>query len=352
MNYAQLAQKIKEQAQKTGFINARIASCHLSAKQTQLLDTRLQTADFGQMNYLTKHSLGRADAHYILPQAQSVLLLNLPYWTETFPKTQQIIQNADKAYISRYALGRDYHKVIRAKLKELAQFIETLVPDVICRGVVDSAPLAEVAFAQSAGLGWQGKNGLLIQKQGGSLFFLGALLTSLPLPPDETQAENHCGRCTRCITACPTRAIVAPHTVEPRRCLSYQTIENQALIEEPYRKAMGNRIYGCDDCQLCCPFNRFMHKGQEADFQPRHQLDDITLLELLVWTEAQFTQKMAGSPIYRIGYIKWLSNIIIALGNAPKSDKITNSLKPFLTHSSVMLQQAAQWALEQQHVTP
>ena len=352
MNYAQIAQKIKDQAQKTGFINARIASSHLSAKQTQLLDTRLQTTDFGQMTYLTKHGLGRADAHHILPQAQSVLLVNLPYWTEAFPQTQQIQQNTDKAYISRYALGRDYHKVIRAKLKTLAQFIETLAPDALCRGIVDSAPLAEVAFAQRAGLGWQGKNGLLIQKQGGSLFFLGALLTSLPLPPDQTELQNHCGRCTRCITACPTRAIVAPHTVEPRRCLSYQTIENPNLVEEPYRKAMGNRIYGCDDCQICCPFNRFMHKGQEADFQPRHQLDDITLLELLAWTEPQFTQKMAGSPIYRIGYIKWQSNIIIALGNAPKSDKIITSLQPFQTHSSTMLQQAAQWALEQQHVTP
>ncbi len=348
MDYAHLAGKIKEQAHKLGFLDSKIAPYRLPDTDTDGIKNWLAQGYYGDMHYLPRHGLNRTNARYILPEAKSILLLALPYWSETFTQSKEILNSPEQAYISRYALGRDYHKVLRSKLKILGGYLSEVVPAAHWRGVVDSAPLAEVAFSTLGGLGWKGKNTLLLQKQAGSLFFLGALITDLPLPHDKPTA-THCGTCRRCIQECPTQAIVAPYVVDARRCLSYLTIETPELIDEVYRKAMGNRIYGCDDCQLVCPFNRFAPPNQQVDFKPRHQLDRISLLELLSWQESDFKTKMAGSPIYRIGYNKWLSNIIIALGNAPEDGRIIASLQPYLNHSSAMLQQAAHWSLRQHH---
>lgn len=298
------------------------------------------------MGFFEKHGSNRTDARYILPEAKSVITVAMPYWQGNPKDSLELLNEPNHAYISRYALGRDYHKVLRQRLKQLGERISLEAADVICRPVVDSAPISEVAFAAQAGLGWRGKHSLLLQKDSGSLFFLGALLINLDLPKDEAIA-SHCGRCQKCMDSCPTQAIVSPYMVDARRCISYLTIESDKIIPIEFRKSLGNRIYGCDDCQLVCPFTRFAKHNQEADFVPRHGLDQISLLELLSWDEAQFQKKMAGSPIYRIGYIKWLSNTIIALGNAPKSATIVQAVVPFVGHSDIIISEAATWTLSQ-----
>ena len=298
------------------------------------------------MTFFHKHGTARNHADYVLPEAQSVIMVALPYWTEDFDQTRAILADSHAAYVSRYAVGRDYHKVLRSRLKQLAQYLSTLVPEGIHRPVVDSAPVSEVSFAVQAGLGWRGKHTLLLQKNTGSFYFLGALLTTVKIEPTEA-INGHCGQCSRCIQACPTGAIVGPHTVDARRCISYLTIELPTIVPEPFRKAMGNRIYGCDDCQLVCPFNRFTPDSTEADFQVRHNLNQVSLLDLLSWTEDDFKERMAGSPIYRIGFHKWLSNILIALGNADSSAHIAASIHPFCSHESPLIAEAAQWARAQ-----
>ncbi|WP_434776954.1 tRNA epoxyqueuosine(34) reductase QueG [Neisseria sp. Ec49-e6-T10] len=351
MDYAQLAQKVKEFSLALGFIEAKIASCDLPEEKIHHIQNWLDQGFYGQMAYLKRHGTERTHASYVLPQAKSIILVAMPYWPETLSQSEHLLNTPEQAYISRYALGRDYHKVLRSKLKQLGQFLEQEQSDVIYRGIVDSAPLAEVAFASLAGLGWTGKNSLLLQKNAGSLFFLGALITNLPLPFDQPIKE-HCGTCNRCMQSCPTGAIISPYIVDATRCLSYLTIESPKLIDVPYRKAMGNRIYGCDDCQLVCPFNRFAQNNQQTDFKPRHGLDQVSLLSLLNWSETEFKEKMAGSPIYRIGYNKWQSNILIALGNAPTHSHIILALQNFLNQDNdPMCQEAALWALAQ-HQTP
>lgn len=346
MNDTQLVHDILDKAKELGFIDGKIAPCILPSQDIDQIEAWLAKGYYGQMHYLSRHGASRADAQYVLSEAKSIILLALPYWSESFAQTARVLKDSEKAYISRYALGRDYHKVIRNKLKTLGEFICEKSANATYRGVVDSAPLAEVAFSALAGLGWRGKNSLLLQKNSGSLFFLGALITNLSLPFDQPIRE-HCGSCNRCIKACPTEAIISPYVVDARRCLSYLTIENPDLIPEPFRKAMSNRIYGCDDCQIVCPFNRFLISNQQADFEPRQNLNNASLLNLLDWTEENFKHNMAGSPIYRIGYIKWLSNIIIALGNAPKNDRIIASLQTYLNHPNTMLQEAARWSIGQ-----
>ncbi len=354
MDYALSAQKIKSRAVALGFIEARITTFRLPESHAERLQQWLADGLHGSMHFFEKHSSARTDARYILPEAVSVVTVAMPYWTGPVAEAWSVLRQPQQAYVSRYALGRDYHKVLRQRLKQLAAAIVADHPDALCRPVVDSAPLAEVSFASQAGLGWRGKHSLLLQKDSGSLFFLGALITNLPLPADAA-VSNHCGDCQRCINACPTGAIIAPYTVDARRCLSYLTIESAQIIPLPFRQAMGNRIYGCDDCQLVCPFNRFAKPNAEADFQARHGLDQVSLLSLLDWDEADFQSRMAGSPIYRIGYPKWLSNILIALGNAPKSATIADALRPWLNHPQAIVAEAAQWSFAQHedtHTTP
>ena len=346
MNATELSLAVCTEAKRLGFLDCKISQPHLSAEHDEKLRAWLTQGYEGEMAFFHKHGTARNHADYVLPEAQSVIMVALPYWTEDFDQTRAILADSHAAYVSRYAVGRDYHKVLRSRLKQLAQYLSTLVPEGIHRPVVDSAPVSEVSFAVQAGLGWRGKHTLLLQKNTGSLYFLGALLTTVKIEPTEA-INGHCGQCNRCIQACPTGAIVGPHTVDARRCISYLTIELPTIVPEPFRKAMGNRIYGCDDCQLVCPFNRFTPDSTEADFQVRHNLNQVGLLDLLAWTEDDFKERMAGSPIYRIGFHKWLSNILIALGNADSNAHIAARIRPFCSHELPLIAEAAQWASAQ-----
>lgn len=350
MDYAQLTLKIKAQALSLGFSQANITDIKLPEHHAQTLQKWLNEGKHGKMSFFEKHGIKRTNAQYVLPEAQSMIVCAMPYWSTTIAKAKKTLANPNQAYISRYALGRDYHKVLRKQLKKLGTFIETLVPDVLCRPVVDSAPVSEVSFAALSGLGWRGKHTLLLQKSSGSLFFLGALLTSLPLTLDQPQQE-HCGSCNRCIQACPTGAIIAPYEIDARKCLAYLSIESPDIIPLEFRQAMGNRIYGCDDCQIVCPFNRFSNISQIKDFTPRNNLDQISLLNLLSWQEADFHSKMTGSPIYRIGFAKWISNIIIALGNTQKDHKTIQTLIPYTNHPNTLISEAAIWSIAQHQHT-
>ena len=347
-----LVQKIKAEALLCGFNGVAISSASLPDAAAKKLSAWLAAGHHGRMAYMENHGLMRVKPKELLEKTLSIITVRLDYFTpKTRGATLEQLENRDLAYISRYSLGRDYHKVMRQKLKQLAAKITQLIDDTPLgnefsyRVFTDSAPVAEVALASQSGLGWRGKHTLLVNKNVGSFFFLGELFTNLPLPAD-APTSDHCGDCTRCIDACPTQAIIAPYTVDARRCLSYLTIENQTeVVPEPFRRAMGNRIYGCDDCQLVCPWNKFTPEMGTPDFQPRHQLDTASLVELFAWTETEFTTAMQGSPIYRIGYEKWLSNIAIALGNASPSPATLAALLAHKNHPSAMIQEAVHWAL-------
>ncbi len=281
----------------------------------------------GTMDYMARHEEFRKNAAALVPGTVSALMVTMNY----APTNEDWIDQAwdslaapDEAYIAKYALGRDYHKVMRTNLQRLAEFLQTQVGEFGFRVFCDSAPVMEVTLANKAGLGWRGKNTLLLSRSQGSMFFIGTLYTDLPLPSDvlDNQVapaalpDEHCGSCVRCIDVCPTKAIVAPYQLDARKCISYLTIEHKGSIPIEFRSAMGNRIYGCDDCQLVCPWNKYAQAAAHPDFVPRHQLDSATLLTLFSWTENQFNQRMAGSAIYRIGYWRWLRNIAVGLGNA------------------------------------
>tara|TARA_Y100001973_G_scaffold87801_1_gene132245 strand:- start:439 stop:1266 length:828 start_codon:yes stop_codon:yes gene_type:complete len=257
------------------------------------------------------------------------------------------LANPDAAYISRYALGRDYHKLIRRRLQQLAERIEQLIGPFGYRAFVDSAPVMERALATRSGLGWIGKNTMLINRKAGSYFFLGELYTDLPLPIDAPQQTEHCGKCTACLTACPTDAFVDSHVLDARRCISYLTIELKGAIPEDLRKPMGNRVFGCDDCQLVCPWNRFAKATQETDFTPRHNLDQASLVELFRWDEATFLKRTEGSPVRRIGHERWLRNLAVGLGNATSSINVIEALKQRQTHPSALVREHVDWALAQ-----
>ncbi|HAP04191.1 MAG TPA: tRNA epoxyqueuosine(34) reductase QueG, partial [Methylophilaceae bacterium] len=265
--------------------------------------------------------------------------------------SEVILKSNEKAFISRYALGRDYHKVMRSKLKKLSEKIQkeahkTLNQAFELRLFSDSAPVMEVELAEKSGLGWRGKHTLLINKEHGSWFFLGEIYINLPLPIDK-KVDNHCGTCTSCIDVCPTKAIIAPYKLDARKCISYLTIELKSAIPNEYRKLIGNRVYGCDDCQLYCPWNKFGQISKEDDFKVRHGLDDIELVECFLWTEAEFLKRMEGSAILRIGYDQWLRNIAIGLGNAKTSEIIVNALKNRYHDASALVKEHISWALAQ-----
>src|SRR5579863_6016627 len=322
---AMAKRQLAARAREVGFDRVGVARIDIPEDEQHLL--RWLDAGFhGEMDYMRRHGTMRSRPQALAPGTIRVVSVRLDYWPAAARKADAVLGDAESGYISRYALGRDYHKVLRGALARLAKSLAEDIGPFGYRVCVDSAPVLEKALARNAGLGWIGKHTNLISRDAGSWFFLGEMLTDLPLPEDEP-ASAHCGTCAACITACPTEAIVAPYQLDARRCIAYLTIEHHSAIRVERRAAIGNRIYGCDDCQLVCPWNKFAHAASHPDFKVRHGLDAARLTELFAWTEAQFEERMRGSAIYRIGYEKWLRNIAVALGNAPTSEAVVAALE-------------------------
>jgi len=339
----ELSGLIRQWALELGFSDTGITAAELPDDEPRLIEW-LEKKRHGDMDYMERHGTMRSRPAELVPGTLRVISVRMDYLPEETKAPEALLEMSEQAYISRYALGRDYHKLMRNRLQKLANRIEEHIGEFGYRGFVDSAPVLEKALARNAGLGWIGKHSNLINKSKGSWFFLGELLTDLPLPVD-TPAGNHCGTCTACIDVCPTNAIVAPYEVDARRCISYLTIEMRDSIPEEFRRAMGNRIYGCDDCQLFCPWNKFAQPTQEADFMPRHGLDDISLAELFLWPESVWLERMSGSAIRRIGYAAWSRNIAVALGNADSSETVLSALRQRMNDPSELVREHVAWAL-------
>lgn len=345
INYQDLAEKIKSWGQELGFDQVGITDVDLSEHETSFTDW-LSKNYHGNMDYMARHGLMRARPDELVSGAIRVISARMNY-LPTNAKFAKILKQPEHAYISRYALGRDYHKLMRKRLKQLGEKIKQHCETFNYRPFVDSAPVLERPLAEKAGLGWVGKHSLVINKQAGSWFFLGELLVDIPLPCD-TKVENDCGACVACLKICPTGAITEPYVVDARRCISYLTIELRDAIPVEFRPLMGNRIYGCDDCQLICPWNKFAKLSVEDDFQPRQNLDQESLLNLFAWDENSFLNNTEGSPIRRIGYQCWQRNIAVALGNAPYHEEIVAALNKKLPESEAMVAEHISWAIEQQ----
>ncbi|WP_431313235.1 tRNA epoxyqueuosine(34) reductase QueG [Vreelandella arctica] len=345
---ARLADLIKTWGRELGFQQVGITDTELSAHESHL-DAWLENDYHGEMGFMAKHGSKRTRPAELEPGTQRIISVRMDYLPAEVESTK-VLGQPNRAYVSRYALGRDYHKLMRKRLAQLAKNIEQEVGEFGYRAFVDSAPVMERALAQKAGLGWFGKNAMLLNPKAGSLFFLGELYTDLPLPIDAPFEQEHCGSCSACRTACPTGAIVDDKVVDSRKCISYLTIELHGAIPVEFRRAMGNRIYGCDDCQLVCPFTRFTRMTQEDDFAPRHDLDRATLISLFAWGEAEFLDKTAGSPIRRIGYERWLRNIAVGLGNAPWSEAVEAALWARRAYPSELVREHVAWALEEQRL--
>ncbi len=346
MDYTALATKIKEWGKEFGFQAVGIADIKLHDAEERLLEWLAQ-GFHGEMDYMAKHGAKRTRPAELIPGTLRVISVRMDYYPPTVKDGWEVIEDGSRAFISRYALGRDYHKVLRNRLKKLAEKIRTEVGGGSYRVFTDSAPVMEVELAYKARLGWRGKHTLLLSRDHGSWFFLGELYTDLPLPVDEPESE-HCGTCMACIQVCPTQAIIAPYKLDARRCISYLTIELKSSIPIELRPLIGNRIYGCDDCQMVCPWNRFAHKSLEPDFAARHGLDDVALTELFGWDEDTFNQKFSGSAVYRIGHEQWLRNIAVALGNAPNSIEVLAALQARAQDASPLVREHVAWALERQ----
>jgi epoxyqueuosine reductase len=305
----------------------------------------------GQMGYMSKHGTRRHSPAELVPGTVRVLSARMNYWPETERPATDTLADPCAAYVSRYALGRDYHKLMRNSLQALADDIVARIGPMGYRVFVDSGPVLEKALARNAGLGWIGKHTNLIARDAGSYFFIGEILTDLPLPVD-APASAHCGTCSACIPACPTGAITAPYRLDARRCISYLTIELHGAIPVELRRLLGNRIYGCDDCQLVCPWNRFARTAAHPDFKVRHRLDAARLTELFTWTEEQFLARTEGSAIRRIGHERWLRNIAVALGNAPTSAETIKALEARASHPSELVREHVDWALAEHSRRP
>ncbi len=344
IDYQQLVSDIKTWAKQLGFQDIGITDTDLSQHEAYL-KTWLSRKFHGEMGYMEKHGTKRSRPEELIPGTLRIISVRMDYLP---PDTQTIsvLRDRRKAYISRYALGRDYHKVLKKRLNLLADKIQENIKNFNYRAFVDSAPVLEKALAEKAGLGWIGKNTLVLNQKAGSYFFLGEIYTDLPLPCDKPIKE-HCGKCTACIDVCPTKAIVGPYQLDARRCISYLTIEYKKSIPLEFRKLIGNRIFGCDDCQLACPWNQFAHFTQEKDFQPRHSLDNQDLVNLFAWDEETFLDKTQGSAIRRAGYECWLRNIAVALGNAPSTPEVIASLEFRKNHESPLVREHVEWALAQ-----
>ena len=344
IDFNALAELIKHWGRELGFQQVGIADIDI-AEHSSHLQEWLAREYHGSMSYMERHAGLRSAPAQLVEGTLRVISVRMDY----LPADTQMIavlQNPQQAYVSRYALGRDYHKLIRRRLQQLAERIRAHTGDFGYRPFVDSAPVLERAFAEKAGLGWIGKNTMLINKRAGSWFFLGELFTDMPLPVD-TKAEFHCGSCTACLDVCPTQAFVGAQILDARRCISYLTIELRTAIPESLRPMIGNRVFGCDDCQLCCPWNKFSSPTNEQDFTPRHALDRAQLVELFGWSEADFEHNTEGSAIRRIGYECWLRNLAVALGNAPTSPEIVAALETRTGHDSALVREHVQWALLQ-----
>ena len=342
IDFTVLAQHIKRWARELGFAAAGITDTELPQTE-QRLQAWLEKGYHGEMDYMARHGSKRTRPAELVPGTRRIISVRMDYLPQE-PDPRLILEDPGAAFISRYALGRDYHKVMRARLKKLAQRIESAAGPFGYRAFVDSAPVMEKPLAARAGLGWVGKHSNLLARDAGSWFFLGELYTDLPLPVDQPTTD-HCGSCQACIEICPTRAIVAPYVVDARRCISYLTIELHGPIPMELRPLMGNRIYGCDDCQQCCPWNRFAQTTAESDFTPRHGLDRATLLQLFAWTEAEFLKRTEGSPIRRIGHERWLRNIAVALGNSGDPACLP-LLQERLNDDSPLVREHVEWAIE------
>ncbi|MBN8886732.1 MAG: tRNA epoxyqueuosine(34) reductase QueG [Rudaea sp.] len=345
-DYTWLAAQIKRWGGELGFQQVGISSTELGADETHLVNW-LADGRHGEMDYMQRHGVKRSRPADLHAGTLRVVSVRMDYDPPQARDAWEVLGDSTLAYVSRYTLGRDYHKLLRARLQKLAERITAEIGPFGHRAFVDSAPVMEKALARNAGLGWIGKHTNLINRNAGSWFFLGELYTDLPLPVD-APASEHCGTCTRCIDVCPTQAIVAPNQLDARRCISYLTIELRGSIPIEFRSQLGNRIYGCDDCQLVCPWNKFARKSAEPDFIARHGLDSASLIELFAWSEEEFLKRTEGSAIRRIGYECWLRNIAVALGNAPHGEEVVAALRARENHSSALVREHVDWALSEQ----
>ena len=343
-DYATLAQQIRQWGNALGFQHVGISHIDLSAAEAGLKQW-LAAGHHGEMAYMAQHGTKRSRPTELVPGTLSIISARMDYLPPA-AEPMDVLADTSLGYIARYALGRDYHKLIRARLQKLATRIEAVAGPYGYRVFSDSAPVLEKPIAAQAGLGWAGKHSNLLTRDG-SWFFLGEIYTDLPLPPDAA-ITAHCGRCTACIDVCPTRAIVAPYTVDARRCISYLTIELHGPIPVELRPLMGNRIYGCDDCQLVCPWNRRARHSVETDFLPRHGLDAPRLVDLFAWTEQEFLRRTEGSALRRLGHERWLRNIAVALGNAPAAAAARAALHARSDHPAALVREHVAWALAQQ----
>jgi epoxyqueuosine reductase len=346
IDYDALASDIRRWGTELGFQKVGVAGVELAEDETHLLNW-LDAGHHGEMDYMARHGPRRSRPGDLQPGTVRVISARMDYAPHAIRSAWDVINDAERGYVSRYALGRDYHKVMRNRLQKLADRIAGVTGPFGHRVFTDSAPVLEKALARNAGLGWIGKHTLLLDRDAGSWFFLGEIYTNLPLPATPA-ATAHCGTCSACIGACPTGAIVAPYELDARRCISYLTIELKGSIPEELRAPMGNRIFGCDDCQLVCPWNKFAQLATEPDFAPRHSLDGARLTELFAWSEAEFLQRTEGMAIRRTGYEGWLRNIAVALGNAPPSAPIRAALQSRAEHPSPIVREHVAWALTRQ----
>ena len=336
-------QALSDGARALGFSKLGVTHIEIDEDARHLLRW-LDAGYHGEMEYMQRHGSLRTRPQELAPGTVRVLSVRMDYWPAESADAEAVLADSTLGYVSRYALGRDYHKVMRHSLARLAEDTAKRIGPFGFRVCVDSAPVLEKAFARNAGLGWIGKHTNLLASDAGSLFFLGEILTDLPLPVDEP-ASAHCGTCQACIPACPTAAIIAPYQLDARRCISYLTIEHKSAIPVELRAAMGNRIYGCDDCQLVCPWNKFAGAAAHPDFKVRHGLDATRLTQLFAWTQGEFDERMRGSAIYRIGYERWSRNIAVALGNAPGSPEIIAALQARRQDQSELVREHVEWAL-------
>ena len=341
-----LSTQIKSWGQQLGFQYIGISDTDLSEAEQHLFSW-LARGYHGEMEWMAQHGVRRSRPAELQPGTLRVITVRMDYWPDSACDADTVLNSPQLAYISRYALGRDYHKVLRQRLQQLADRVRAEIGDFDYRVFVDSAPVLEKPLAQKAGLGWIGKHTNLIARDAGSWFFLGEIYTDLPLIVDANVSSNHCGTCEACMDICPTGAIVAPYQLDARLCISYLTIELRGSIPEALRPLIGNRIYGCDDCQLICPWNRFAQPSAEQDFSPRHQLDQASLVELFGWEEHTFLERLAGSPIRRIGYECWMRNLAVGLGNARSEPAVIRALEEKRDHPSALVREHVAWALAQ-----
>ena len=344
-DHTAIIETIQAWARELGFQDIGFTGVNLHEHEAYL-EKWLQAGYHGTMDWMDRHGSKRSRPSELVPGTCTVISCRMDYLPEA-ADAWEILENPEKGFVSRYALGRDYHKLIRSRLAKLAERIRDELACGTFRAFVDSAPVLERAVAEQSGLGWIAKNTMLINESAGSYFFLGEIYTDIPFMPSDPKEEKHCGSCSACMVACPTDAFVAPFVLDARRCISYLTIEHKGSIDETLRPKMGNRIYGCDDCQLVCPWNKFATTSPEPDFAPREGLDQADLVTLFAWTEKEFEDRLQGSPIRRIGHERWLRNIAVALGNAETTQEIVNALRSKQDTSSPLVKEHIAWALTQ-----